>query len=233
MTLLSSPIFFFQNFILQLNCFVTCFFPTLLYVAFLVNKCICATSFFLSCSLCFFNLFLIEGKLLHNIVLASAIHQDESAIGMHVSPPSLTSLPPPTPLGCQSPGLSSLSHTANFHWLSVLHMVVYTLPCYSLHLSHPLLPPPWPVSISLHLHCCPVNRFLSTIFLHIYGLIHDISLSDFTLYNRLQLHPPLFRTDSNAFLLWLSNVPLYVCTTVSLSTHLMMDIQVAFISQLL
>ena len=44
----------------------------------------------------------------------------------------------------QSPGLSSLSHTANSHWLSISHMIVYMLPCYSLLLSHPLLPP-----------CCP------------------------------------------------------------------------------
>ena len=129
MTLFSSPILFFQNFILQLNYFVTCFFSTLMYVAFLVNKCICATSFFLSCSFFFFLTFLIEGKLLHNIVLASAVHQDESAIGMRVF--SLSNLPPtshPSRL-LQSPGLSSLSHTANFHWLSVLHMVVYMLPC--------------------------------------------------------------------------------------------------------
>ena len=42
-------------------------------------------------------LFLIEGKLLHNFVLASAIHQHDSAIGIHVSPPSLTSLLSPTP----------------------------------------------------------------------------------------------------------------------------------------
>ena len=103
-------------------------FSTLLYVAFLVNKCICATSFFFVLQF-FFNLFLIEGKLLHNIVLASAVHQDESAIGMRVF--SLSNLPPtshPSRL-LQSPGLSSLSHTANFHWLSVLHMVVYMLPC--------------------------------------------------------------------------------------------------------
>ena len=60
---------------------------------------ICRNSFFL------FNLSLTEGKVLYNIVLTSAIHQHESVIGMHVSPPSLTSfpdpLPPlPTPLGC-------------------------------------------------------------------------------------------------------------------------------------
>ena len=33
-------------------------------------------------------LFLIERKLSQNIVLASAIHQRESAVGIHVSPPS-------------------------------------------------------------------------------------------------------------------------------------------------
>ena len=41
----------------------------------------------------------------------------------------------------QSPGLSSLSHTAHSHRLSILHMAVYMLPCYSLHSSphlHPL-----------------------------------------------------------------------------------------------
>ena len=41
-------------------------------------------------------LFLIEGKLLHNVGLASAMHQHESVTGTHVSPLSLTSLPPPT-----------------------------------------------------------------------------------------------------------------------------------------
>ena len=91
-------------------------------------------------------LFLIEVKLLHNVVLASAIHQHESAMGIHVSPPSFTSLPPPLPSHpsrlLQSPGLSSLSHTANSHWLSVLHIVVYMLPCCSLHSPHSLLPPP-------------------------------------------------------------------------------------------
>ena len=40
----------------------------------------------------------------------------------------------------QSPGLSSLSHTTNSHWLSVWHMVVYMFLCSSLHSSHPLLP---------------------------------------------------------------------------------------------
>ena len=33
----------------------------------------------------------------YNIVLVSAIDQHESAIGVHMAPPSWNSLPPPTP----------------------------------------------------------------------------------------------------------------------------------------
>ena len=70
-------------------------------------------------------------------MLVSAVHQHEPAIGIHMSPPSWTSLPPPTSSHPsrlpQSPSLSSLSHAANSHRLSVLHMVVYMFPCYSLH----------------------------------------------------------------------------------------------------
>ena len=47
----------------------------------------------------------------------------------------------------QRPGLSSLSHTASFHWLSILHMIVFMLPCYSLHSSHSLFPPPYPTHV--------------------------------------------------------------------------------------
>ena len=48
-----------------------------------------------------------------------AIYQHESAIGIHMSPPSWTSLPPPTqPHQChRALNLSSLLHTANSHWL--------------------------------------------------------------------------------------------------------------------
>ena len=54
-------------------------------------------------------------------------------------------------LGChRAPDLSSL-HTANFHWLSTLHTVIYMLPCYSLNSSHPLLLPLCPQVCSLHL----------------------------------------------------------------------------------
>ena len=46
----------------------------------------------------------------------------------------------PKSLGChKAPDLSSLSHTANSHWLSVLHMVIQILSCCSVNLSHCLL----------------------------------------------------------------------------------------------
>ena len=88
--------------------------------------------------------------MLYNIVLVSAIHQREWAIGMHMA--SSLNLPPtpsyPSRL-LQSPSLSSLSHRANSHWLSIRHMAVDMFPRYSLHSSYPLLHSPLPVSISL------------------------------------------------------------------------------------
>ena len=86
--------------------------------------------------------------MLYRILLFSAKYQHESAIGIHMSPP-WTSLPSPSPFHqsrlLQSPCLSSLSHIANSHWLSVLHVVI-KFPCYSPHTFHPLLPP--------SPHCC-------------------------------------------------------------------------------
>ena len=106
-------------------------------------------------------LFLIEGKLPCNIALASAVHQRESAIRIHVPPP----LKPPSLWAVTEPWvLRPLSHTVSPHWLAVLHMAVYMLPCSSLYLSHPRLPSPASL-LCLHLLCCSVNRFISTIFL--------------------------------------------------------------------
>ena len=67
----------------------------------------------------------------------------------------------------QSPGLSSLNHTASSHWLSILHMVMYMFQYYSLYWSHPLLAPLRPklYSLCLRVHHCPAHRFISTIFL--------------------------------------------------------------------
>ena len=108
----------------------------------------------------------------------------ELAIGIHMSPPSRTSVPPPTPSYpsrlSQNTHLSSLSHTADFHWLSVLHMVVYMFhaplsirPIFSSSLLCSQV-----CSLCLCLHCWPANKFISTIFLDsIYMCIWYLSFS--------------------------------------------------------
>ena len=71
----------------------------------------------------------LNWRMLYNIVLVSAIHQHESARGIHVSPPSRTPLPSPSPTHpsrlSQSTGLSFLCHTAHFRLLSLLHTGMY------------------------------------------------------------------------------------------------------------
>ena len=131
--------------------------------------------------------------------MVSAIHQQESAIGTQTFPPS--HLPPhPTPLGChRAPTLGSVCHTANSHWLSFLHLVMYMFQCYSLESSHPLLPPNCVQKSVLYvcLLCCPASRVISTIFLvldsiymHEYVIFVFLFLTYFPLYNRLWVHPP-------------------------------------------
>ena len=121
-------------------------------------------------------------------MLVSAIHQHESAISIHMTPPSWTFFPPPTPIHPsrlleQPKCLIPLSDAANFHWLSILHVVMYMFPCYCLHTSHPLCPfssmsishlfsifvsALWPCKLAQQYH---LSRF------HIYALIDDICFS--------------------------------------------------------
>ena len=93
------------------------------------------------------HLFLIEGQLLYSIVSVSTKHQRESATGLPTVPSTGTSLPPPPPSHpsrlSPSPGLSSLSHTANSHRLSTLHTVMYVSMLLSPYIP-PLLSPPDP-----------------------------------------------------------------------------------------
>ena len=132
--------------------------------------------------------------MLYYVVLVYAIHQHESAIGMHLCPLSWTSLPPTTPSHpswlWQDTELGSLYYTTNPHCLSLLHLVIYMFQCYSLNLSHPLLPLLCPQVCSLCLYCCPANMFTSTIFLdfifmHEYRIFVFLFLTHFTLYKRL------------------------------------------------
>ena len=78
----------------------------------------------------------------------------------HLIPPSYPSR------SWQSINLSSPCYIAASPLAIYLHMVVYICQCYSLSVSHPLLPPMCPqvCSLYLHLYSCPTNRFICSIF---------------------------------------------------------------------
>ena len=133
--------------------------------------------------------------IIYNIVMAFVIRQHESATGIQTSLP----LPsPPVPLGCpRLPTLGALLHASNLPWSSILHMVMYMFQHYSLKLSHPHLLPLSPKVCFLYLCllCCPACRIIDTIFLnsmymHWYTVFAFLFLTYFTLYKRLQVHPP-------------------------------------------
>ena len=73
------------------------------------------------------RLFLIEGRLLYNVVLVSAIQQWKSGIITYLLPPPWASLPIPNPLFyiITEHQLGSLFYIATSHQLSILHMMVY------------------------------------------------------------------------------------------------------------
>ena len=115
----------------------------------------------------------------------------------HSAPPF--HLPPhPIPQGHPSaPALSTLSHASNLDWRSVSHTTIYMFQCYSLKSSHPCLLPQSPkvCSLSLCLFCCLAYRVIVTIFLNsihrrYYTVLVFFFLAYFTLYDRLQFHPP-------------------------------------------
>ena len=85
---------------------------------------------------------------------------------IHISPPSWTFPPLPTPLGCHR-ALSWVPLVHNKFPIAVLHRIIQMFLCCSLNPSHPLLPPLClqVCSLCLCLYCCPADRFICTIFL--------------------------------------------------------------------
>ena len=86
----------------------------------------------------------------------------------HMLIPSLLNLPPTShPSRLSQARLSSLRHRASSHRLSALHVVMNMFQCHSLSWSQPLLPLLCPQGCCLcpPLYCCPLNSFISTIFL--------------------------------------------------------------------
>ena len=101
-----------------------------------------------------------------------AIHQHESATGIHVFPilnPSFF-LPPRTiPLGHpRAPAPSILYPASNLDWRFVSYMIIYMFQCHSPKPSHPRPLPQSPKDCSIHLclFCCLAYRVIVTIFLN-------------------------------------------------------------------
>ena len=99
-----------------------------------------------------------------------AIHQHESATGIHMFPILNTTHPPCTlPLGHLSvPAPSIQYHASNLDWLFVSYMILYMFQCHSPKSSHPCSLPQSPKDCSIHLclFCCLTYRITVTIFLN-------------------------------------------------------------------
>ena len=126
------------------------------------------------------------------MLLVSAVHHHESAIGIPLSP----NLPlHPTPLGChRASGWDPciIQQIPSSYLLSIWKSLCFS---YYLNLSSPLLPLlcPQVSSLCLCLYCC-TKRFISTIFLgsiyiHLYVMFVFLFLTYFILYYRLYVHP--------------------------------------------
>ena len=108
-------------------------------------------------------------------------------------------LPPRSiPLGNPSaPAPSILYHASILDWRFVSYMILYMFQCHSPKSPHPLPLPQSPKDCSIHqcLFCCLVHRviftiFLNSIYMRQYTVLVFFFLAYFTLYNRLQFHPP-------------------------------------------
>ena len=107
--------------------------------------------------------------------------------------------PPHTNPLCRpsAPAPSILYHVLNLDWRFISYMISYMFQCHSPKSSHPLPLPQSPKDCSIHLclFCYLTYRVIVTIFLFsiyvcYYTVLVLFFLAYFTLYNRLQFHPP-------------------------------------------
>ena len=145
----------------------------------------------LICWLDFLNeLIYFNWRLITHVWFLPYIHLNQ--LWVYMCPPSRTPLP--------APALSVLSfmHRTWTGHLFISHVVIDMFQRYSLKSSHPCLLPQSPKVCWLYqcLFCCLTYRVIITIFLNPYICLNilyscfSFFLTYFTLYNRLQFHPP-------------------------------------------
>ena len=107
-------------------------------------------------------------------------------------PPHIISLDHPW-----APAPDILYSVSNIDWLFISYMIVYMFQCHFPKSSHTLPLPQSPKVCSIHLclFCCLTYRVIVTILLNSiymcqYTVVVFFFLAYFTLYNRLQFHPP-------------------------------------------
>ena len=124
----------------------------------------------LSLTICFLIKFIyFNWKLITlQYCIGFAIHQHESATGVHVFP-ILNRPPPPSSLGHPSAPAPSIQYPAsNLDWQFISYMILYMFQCHSPKSSHarPLPQSPKDCSKHLCLFCCLAYRIsLSTLFI--------------------------------------------------------------------
>ena len=175
-------------------------------------------------------------------MLSVAAVQDESAVCMPICPRSWASLaappPPHPPLLGEHRALSWAPYSS---FPSALHMVCIRV---NTMLPSQLTPPspsptvsthPFPTPVSL-LPCKQAHQYHFSRSHKLRALIYNIcfSLTYFhsVLTDSRSVHVSLQKTQSHSFL-WLSNIPLHICTISSLSIHLLTGYLGCFLSWLL
>ena len=120
-------------------------------------------------------------------------------------PPSCISLPPSLShpsRRSQSTQLISLCYAAASHQLSILHLVVYICQCHSVTSSQLTLPSPHVLKsilyICVFITVLPLGSseplfLFNSIYMHQHTVFVFLFLTFFTLYDRLQVHPPCYK----------------------------------------
>ena len=172
--------------------------------------------------------------MLYSIILISVTYQHESAIGIHMSPPSWISLPNPTPLdpsklsqntGFELPVLYSKRPLAVCFTYDNVYVSVTLWILLSLSFPHCVHKSALYVSIStaaLQIDSSVPSFQIPYVCVNIWYLLFSFWLASLSITGSRFIH--FIKLTQMCSFLWLSKIPLYIHTVTPLSIHLSMDI---------